>query len=297
MEPTITIRPRPAARMVGSKRWVSSMWPMTLIWNRRSRASRGSSSRGPDWLSPALLTSTDGVPRCNTSSAKVVMLAGSSRSNARYSTPGIGSTTLAGLRVVPMTWKFPLLSCARAAAVAAPMPEEAPVTTATPSVGTGSAGLAKGRDSFAIGTIVAHGGVKGGQTANYMARNPCRLVCRRTTQYAVISCSGRGRATRRPPTEQTLPRTLSGTRTAAARHLWKELCALVCAVVAEGERQRGHAEALRLLRQSGEDKRPCNHHALFLNFRRWRVTTGESIYGTRCTFCPPSHRPQRLRYR
>ena len=102
---------------------------------------------------------------------------------------------------------------------------------------------------------------------------------------------------RRPPTEQTLPRTLSGTRTAAARHLWKELCALVCAVVAEGERQRGHAEALRLSRQSGEDKRPCNHHALFLNFRRWRVTTGESIYGTRCTFCPPSHRPQRLRYR
>ena len=141
MEPIITIRPQPFSRIAGRNFWVSSTCPMTLTWNSRSSASRGSSSSGPFWLSPALFTRTLGEPSARTSSAKVSIEVGSARSRVTYFTFGRGSVSVAGFRVVPTTRKP---EAAKRAATALPIPLLAPVTTAR--LPSGTWGRAGGRN-------------------------------------------------------------------------------------------------------------------------------------------------------
>ena len=62
IEPTMTTRPYPRERIPGSTSWVRRTAPNTFRRNTRSTASMGSSSTGPFWLSPALLTSTSTSP-------------------------------------------------------------------------------------------------------------------------------------------------------------------------------------------------------------------------------------------
>src|SRR5215471_1218844 len=124
---TNTIRPSRWARMVGSTARVARTAPKKFT-SKRSRAWAVSvSSIAPTMLLPALLTRTSIRPAFARISATPRSTDASSRtSSTTCSTPGRSAPPAE--RTVPNTRKP---RCANSAAVALPIPDETPVTTAT----------------------------------------------------------------------------------------------------------------------------------------------------------------------
>ena len=126
MELRFTTTPAPRARMPGTKAWTRRTGPKKCASNIARTSSSRASSAGPTWPSPPLFTSTS---TSRTFAARRSTLRGSTRSSGRYVTLSTRSAALSrrGSRHVPKT-SWP--SAASAAAIAFPMPREAPVTSA-----------------------------------------------------------------------------------------------------------------------------------------------------------------------
>ena len=122
------MRPLPRARMCGRTALVMRMTPKTLTSKTRWAWATELSSAAPAAPRPALLTRTSILPdrsiTCPTAAWTDASLA---TSRSRNLTPSTG-VTLAVFRLVPATSK-PASASARAAAL--PIPEDAPVTSAT----------------------------------------------------------------------------------------------------------------------------------------------------------------------
>ena len=122
------MRPRPWARMYGRTAFVMRMTPKTLISKMRWSCATELSSAAPAVPIPALLTRTSSRPyRSITRPTTELTDSSLATSRSRNLTPSRWVTP-AVFRLVPTTSK-PTSASARAAAF--PMPDEAPVTSAT----------------------------------------------------------------------------------------------------------------------------------------------------------------------
>src|SRR5664280_754902 len=125
----LTIRPERWARIAGSTAWVMATRLITLSWSTRANSSRSSRSRGVCRLTPALLTSPSIRPcRSSVASASRRTAVGSVTSVGTASAPSSSSLNTArrSARRAARTGCAPAWWSRRA--VAAPMPDEAPVT-------------------------------------------------------------------------------------------------------------------------------------------------------------------------
>src|SRR5450756_449508 len=125
----LTIRPERRARIAGSTAWVMATRLITLSWSTRANSSRSSRSRGECRLTPALLTSPSIRPcRSSVASASRRTAVGSVTSVGTASAPSSSSLNTArrSARRAARTGCAPAWWSRRA--VAAPMPDEAPVT-------------------------------------------------------------------------------------------------------------------------------------------------------------------------
>jgi hypothetical protein len=127
-EEMLMMRPRPRARMCGKTALVMRMRPKTLTSKTLCACAAELSSAAPAAPTPALLTRTSRHPNRSITRWTTV-LADSSlvTSRSRNVTPSRGVTPEA-FRLVPITSKP---AAASASAAALPMPEDAPVTSAT----------------------------------------------------------------------------------------------------------------------------------------------------------------------
>src|SRR5581483_2482725 len=127
MEPMLTMTPSPPAMSLGRNARVTRMTPSTLAsYIHRHFSSSASASGSSPRAPPALFTSTS---QASTSAANASTDAVSVTSNASGRAPrGPATSRNLSMRRAPTTTSKP--SFARRAAVAAPMPLLAPVTTA-----------------------------------------------------------------------------------------------------------------------------------------------------------------------
>src|SRR6266540_1339034 len=127
-EETLMTRPPPWARMCGRTAFVMRMTPRTLMFRMLWAWVTEFSSTAPAEPMPALLTRTSMRPnRSITSSTAAVAESSLATSRSRYVTPG-GGVSSEVLRPVPITSKP---AATKARAVSLPIPDEAPVTSAT----------------------------------------------------------------------------------------------------------------------------------------------------------------------
>ena len=131
-DPMKTIRPRPA-RSNGSSARVTAIWPTTLTSNCRRSAATGRYSSGPATAMPALLTSPAN-PAGPTAAPIVSAAAATSRSLVMSNSTGVNradacpaSAEPSTSRRTPAKTRQPSRSSRNAHA--APMPDEAPVTS------------------------------------------------------------------------------------------------------------------------------------------------------------------------